>query len=535
MCFPLHHVLPHVLFCVCVCVRVRVCLSVCVCVRVCVYVCVCVCACVCVYNEIYSIIPLSFAQSASDGDVSSTPSSEALSPSDENLTEIPYVDIGSSSHGPAPFAPTSSSEEDMAKPKPPPLPTKETKSADRLIAGDRLIGGDRLISSKTPSTHPIPPPRPARKRAEARAAGTSPQPSPQLARPKPPIPRKRSSLEKVEVAQGQEAPPLAPAAQQRSPETMLIQFESSESDVDGVDQFDPLVGGKGHGVVRRGAEEAGNSSPETSHSLTRNKSSRNSLARKAAFRRAPNDMPVRSSYRDDISPEKETGSADLLGDIFDPLSTATSLKNPQEKIASQSSAAQDRGTTEKMASGSLMHDWTLDQLAGRGGGGGGAGFSRVPSGGTLTCPTPAAVQPVSPVPGSIGSNPLYRPPPQRLSTSMGVGVPQSNPLYQPARPPKPAPNPKPSKADPFGDLVSLNLGGSSTTASPAKPPAAVNANSSPAQFQSRGPPVSQTLPRGFGGRVNTQFSPASSSRSSSPANLTQPQPVPRQRRWETFD
>ena len=90
-------------------------------------------------------------QSASDGDISSTPSSEALSPSDENLTHIPYVDIGSDSHHRhhvSPFAPNSSSEEDLAKP--PPLPSNGSKPgrvSDRLITSDHLITTSKSTGS----------------------------------------------------------------------------------------------------------------------------------------------------------------------------------------------------------------------------------------------------------------------------------------------------------------------------------------------------------------------------------------------------
>ena len=144
------------------------------------------------------------------------------------------MDIGSNSHHHhhhvSPFAPNSSSEEDLAKP--PPLPSKGSKPgrvSDRLVTSDRLI-----TSSQSTGSLPTVPPRPARKSGNELQSGKLLQQSPKLPRPPVPMPR-RSSLEKLRVKRDETPLP------QKIPENPLIRFESSESETDGVEQFDPLM------------------------------------------------------------------------------------------------------------------------------------------------------------------------------------------------------------------------------------------------------------------------------------------------------
>ncbi|XP_076454915.1 uncharacterized protein LOC143289725 isoform X2 [Babylonia areolata] len=481
-------------------------------------------------------------QSASEGDVSSTPSSEALSPSDDNLSEIPYLDMAStftsSPQVSAPPPPTSSSEEELTRP--PPLPAK-----DNAAASDRRIPADRLIAPPGPT--PIPPPRTARKSAESRSTGSSPQ----LARPPGPKPTRRSSVEKGVVGPGLSGGPQVVVSGPPPVEKPLIQFESSESEADGVEQFDPLhskaVGKEGGG--EKGGDE---SPPPPASSLTRNKSSRNSLMRTAAFRRAPKEAPVRAGYRDDVVPDEERGSQELLADLFDPLAGQSSAApSPGNRKSEPQWSRQAGGGVERGAGGSLMQDWTLDHLAHGGGGlspaattgslpraastgasfpraapSSSAGFSRVPSGGSLTCPAtampPFPHRPVSPM-TSLTSNPLYVAPAVSMQSNplyrpaSGSGaLLQSNPLYQLASSPQPSP-PAPTP-----------VGTTTTTTTPFKP------WSSPGSHASQR--LTPTGPQrgGGGGGLGPRGSVPQSSvvgKVNSPAPTKPPPP----RAWETFD
>lgn len=408
--------------------------------------------------------------SVSDEDVSSTPSSDALSPSDENISGVPYVGIqDSSAQEASPFAASSSSDEDLAG---------QTTSAvtgphaSKPVA-DRLIISDRLIATK--GRTPVVPPRPGRKGGDSQSHASS---SSQLAKPPVAAPR-RASMEKPRAGSARSTSPLPPKpALQEKP---LIRFESSESETDAMDQFDPLRmrSGMSRSPVSPGQSAAGGGSQVSGGSgeaeqsasrgsgLDRNRSTRNSLMRAPAFRRQDVESPKRPGYRDDLSPDKDIGQKDVLADLFDPLANASnsSAKSSAKPVPvlglGQSCTA---GVTPKVESPeSLMHDWTLDQLAG------GSGFSRIPSGGTITCPNP------TPTASAV---------PQNVSSMLPVSPQPLYPSAMPVIPPRPTRRPNTAisplsvdsrfqsgqhlgsgteKPDPLGDLLGLELGKQSGT------------------------------------------------------------------------
>ncbi|XP_070176401.1 DENN domain-containing protein 1B-like isoform X3 [Littorina saxatilis] len=445
---------------------------------------------------------------ASDGDVSSTPSSEALSPSDENLDHIPYMDIRPGDHDISPFAPNSSSDEDLKNP--PPLPGKDSKPpplsgrhSHHPVARDRLIVTDRLIGKNRPaSVSPIAPPRLTRNA------------SPQL--PRLPVPMRRTSLDKKSTPDDDDETPPPLPSKPPPPENELIRFESSESETDGMEQFDPL-----HSTTvssGRSPASADGSPQSSSPGLSRNKSHRNSLMRHEAFRRTDVEGPVRQTYRDDISPEKETDPKNVLADLFDPLAGASTVSAPTSSATSMASHNGQTSEGDNAGSASLMHDWTLGHLAG-----GSGGFTKVPSGGTLTCPASAG-RPVSP---SAGTNSLYRPPPPRPqppknANSFAVDGALSATSAPSARPPQR------QTIHNLDSLISLDLGGTGSSG-----------RSSPARGN-RTTGSSSPSPTPTSSRVSLAVSRIQANRSSStlPANLTGPKPQrppPRKSMWETFD
>lgn len=464
--------------------------------------------------------------------MSSTPSSEALSPSEENQTDIPYADISSDPRQRVfPVSPNSSSEEDLTEPpplpecEPPSLPQPKPLPLQNKIS-DKLITTSRLTDSL-----PTPPPRPTRRSENNLKTGSLPRQSPQLPRPPVPMPRK-ASLEKVTVA-CDEIPPLPPRKPQQNPENLLIQFESSESETDAWDQFDPLMRRKAPAEKSpelAKAADADSSATGGSPRLTRNKSSRNSLIRAEAFRRTAANTPVRSTYREDTSPDREEGSKDCLADLFDPLASVTSTPPafPTMRVGSvtnHNSMVQSRGGSESKGSASLMHDWTLDQLAG------GSGFTQIPAGVTLTCPTSTlapSAQPVSPMASSRASTIHQNPPPRSQPPHSSVADPFSrdtylppNQLYHPPRPPKPSPpQSRPQNAD-LDSLISLQLDSGAAR----KPASGMNMDPNPVLRTS-------AVAKPAAGVTGSRNTP-SASLSTPP--LSRPQPAPRKSRWETFD
>lgn len=429
--------------------------------------------------------------STSDGDISSSPSSEALSPSDENISGIPYVDMhGSSAHEASPFAAESSSDEDHGQ---------RTKTET-----GRPVVVDRLIITKS-QRGPVAPPRSGRK-------GTSPSSSPQLARPPVPAPR-RASMERpaTGVGVGQSATHLSRPPKPAIQEKPLIRFESSESETDPMDMFDPLRSRAKAGGSRVNTASAAQPAPSVgsqplaspgdeesadgrgSPGLSRNTSTRNSLMRAPAFRRPDADSPVRSSYRDDVSPEKEAGPKDEVADLFDPLAN----------VSNSSVSGNPSGATTKSEVGSpesLMHDWTIDHLAGT------SGYSRVHSGGTLTCPSLTTL--------SAGGPPASQAPPV---------FPTSRPTYPPSAPTR---SPRPHTVVNSSAVDSQAELRSGQTSSAHK----FDALDSLMSLGSRqGPSNSPSHANSLSANVNTQNSPAS--------RFSQPRPAARNAkpRWETFD
>ncbi|KAL8596532.1 hypothetical protein ACOMHN_041594 [Nucella lapillus] len=477
--------------------------------------------------------------------------------------------------------PTSSSKEDLTRSQPqPPLPAKDT--SDRLISTDRLI-----LPKPSLSAPPVAPPRNSRRSAESRSGGSSPQPSPQPSRPTHASSRPRcTSQENVGGV-------VSVETAVRAPEKPLIQFESSESEADSIEQFDPLhiKGRRSLGsnststTTNTTAATAADSSPPP-QGLSRNRSSRNSLMRSGAFRKVANDAPVRAGYREDKALDDARGSKEMLADLFDPLASSTSttvLSRISSSAKTSDQSASRPGGGEGSGSGSLMQDWTLNHLgggdwpqrhacsAGRVGlprvPSGGAGFSRVPSGGTLTCPVtamsstssttfpPRSASPMTSLTSamtSLTSNPLYVAPTSGMQSNplyrsaaacsnttkphsqsaAGRGIVQSNPLYHLARASHPGPNP--STANPWsspGASQGQTMAGKSTTAG-------LRSSVQPKKLQQ-----SPKFGSSDGGShcVNPAQGPGVSGGQPNPArgpSQPQPQPQPQPpggRVWETFD
>ena len=252
-----------------------------------------------------------------------------------------------------------------------------------------------------------------------------------------------------------------------------------------------------------------------------------------AFRRAAASTPVRNTYREDTPPDTERDPKDSVADLFDPLASVSSAppsSSPSTtagNVINHNSVAQSGGDVKSKPSASLMHDWTLDQLAGRG------GFSHVPSGATLTCPASSATpppRPVSPVP-SAGTNPIIQTPPPRppppsgsLADPFSVDTSslQSKQPFHPALPPRPAPpQSKPQKTDPLDSLIPLALGSSAAT----KPASGMSVNSNPVLRAS----AAGKAGGGMAAGRNTLPAPSAT------PPLPRPQPAPRKSWWETFD
>ncbi|XP_025111855.1 DENN domain-containing protein 1B-like isoform X1 [Pomacea canaliculata] len=341
---------------------------------------------------------LPFNQSSSDEDVSSTPSSEAPSPSSEISSGIPYEDLQHSlAQDSMSLASSSTDKENMPEIRP--------RSGRRSAQVDHAIS-DRLISPVISAGHPVAPPRGLHKDRILVEPGSTSQPSKGAPVPLP----RRTSLDR---------PPCPPSQLQK--DKPLIHFDSSESEVDSVEQFDPL-----REPFSLEASVDGVSS--SSSGLSRHTSSRNSLVmRTPAFRRPPPESPLRPGYRDE-SPEKEP-SSDPLADLFDPLARGSGSSEELNPKRSPSMAANQSRMTDgssAMSADSLMQDWTLEHLAG-----GLAFSSTVPAGSSLTCLHPPA-RTASPLPFVADTSPAFHKPPNVLHHSLPR--PSSTSAFTPAPP-----------------------------------------------------------------------------------------------------